>query len=594
MVATNTRESAIKMNCTQSIELSESDKVNQIDEVGRVAVQEGEGEEIEAKVSTANEEKGEVKVKEKERAAVPNEDSCLESKEEEIVVQSFASLAEIKDVNEDKLETATKIESEIKSECENPSEGSKLEIGEDKNFKDSTKKGNDDDDENDQFTKSQANMIEENNNKSGQSDDYQAQSEESAKEDSNSSADKEEEFNADKEIKEVEKVLEQVVANGSEQNAEQTPAEEEQEKTSKVCEKSEENVYDDYKEALANVANEQRRLNEQLSILSASLPPSPETPISSASSASSADLPTNVCVVGSISGTNVSSYGGEEVEDDNEDTSSYGEEEEEDDGDYCPEPASVSTLRRLKMNTFKDIMVCEKNHESMEAARRLFDELARNGPKNKLAQSRNSSLDSSSSDYKNMDLSPTGSKDSSEQREGDSAGYEMKILRRSGSSISNSNSFRQTLVCSVSPIDKRSDNGSLSEVGYYESPHPLYPINGEEIKHCQTAFRENKRLIEEQQVAAAKLLNEERTTTTSCANSIINGNNNSSINNSCYGSGRWIRFNREFLEQASQSKCSRCNHRVYPTDKIELDFTRTKLNIHRNCFKCQICSTLLR
>lgn len=591
MVATSTRELAIKMSCTQSIESSESDKVNQIDEVGRTAIQEGESEEIEAKVSTRSEEekaeKPQVEVKVKERAAIAsNENSCLESKEEEIVVESFASLAGIEDVNEDENELKTAIDIETKGErlSEDSSEALKIELGDDKNSRDSTKK---EDEEYDRFTKNETTMIEDSKNKSGQSDDNQAQSIEN----SNLSA-QEAELNAiNKETKEVEKVLEQVVANASEQNAEQTPAEQEQEKASKVCEKSEENVYDDYKEALASVANEQRRLNEQLSILSASLPPSPKTPISSASSASSADLPADVCTASG--GSNVSSHEGEEVEGDNEDTSASYEEEEEEEGDYgdfCPESASVSTLRKLKMNTFKDIMVCEENHEAMEAARRLFDELARNGPKIQPAQSRNGSLDSSSSNYRNRNLSPAGSKDSSEQQEGDSA-YDMKILRRSGSSISNSNSFRQTLVCSVSPIDKRSDNGSLSEVGYYES-HPLYPIDGEEIKHCQTAFRENKRLIEERQ-KRAKLLNEERSTTTSCANSIINGNNNSSIN-SCYASGRWIRFNREFLEQASQSKCSRCNHRVYPTDKIELDFTRTKLNIHRNCFKCQICSTLLR
>lgn len=546
--------------------------------------------------ATTDQDKGEEEdeEEEEEKAATLNEDSCTEIEEEEIVVQSFASLAGIEDeVNEDEIEPKVEIKGEVERieregnlsenlEIEEGNQNKGLEEGDETNIHSSTV--------NEHQKISSTNMIAD---ITSERSDTNEQQENLLCQQEISLDDKDRETSLNKAEDETREVaIEETRGEQDATTTKQTPVEQQKQtrKVSKSREKSEENLPDDYKEALANVANEQRRLKEQLSIISASLPPSPTTPLSSATSlASSADLPADICVADSSNyedededeeGRNERE---EEFEEEFEDDQEAGDREEEE-KDFCAEAASTSTLRKLKMNTFKDIMVCERNRESMEAARRLFDELARNGPPKRLngPKSRNDSLESSP-DFNNRELSPSGSEELADQES-----YGTRIEPRSGSSISNSNSFRRTLVCSVSPINQPNQTDEASQ--YFES-HTPYPIDGNEIKQCQTAFRENKRLIEEQQVRANKQISavsEQRQQQSSCNDSIENGNN------SCYNSGRWIRINREFLDQASQSKCSRCNRRLYPVDRMELDFTRTKLNIHRNCFKCQICSTLLR
>lgn len=143
--------------------------------------------------------------------------------------------------------------------------------------------------------------------------------------------------------------------------------------------------------------------------------------------------------------------------------------------------------------------------------------------------------------------------------------YDVKFVKRSGSSLSN---FRRTLVCSLSPTSQLS--GSNSDL---TSSDQAYPIEGDEILQCRAAFRQNKRLIEEQQRRANSPLFSPPSPIRS----------------------QWTnRFNVDYLEQSQLQRCSRCQQRLYPVDKMELDFTRATLNIHRNCFKCQICSSLLR
>lgn len=532
------------------------------------------------KISATNKEKHE------EVAGVRlNENGCAEFEEEEIVVRSFASLAGIEDENEneDDIETSTEIRGELKG---NSNEGLETKI----NRQTISNLATSEEGENNNNRLSPArelissmDMIPDNEEKSNVHDYEQELSS------CRDKIDRKKGENLEKKAGEFDKMK---IETGSEQDVKaatkKTLAEQQNEikNSSKCSEKSEGNLSDDYKEALASVANEQRCFKEQLSIISGSFLSSPITPLSSASSlVSSAELPASVCA-GSGSNSNYD----DEDEDEDEDESEQEQEEaegeySEEENNFCAEAASTSTLRRLKMNTFKDVMVCERNRESMEAARRLFDELARNGPTSSSSSnrrnSRNNSLESSTNCYANRDLFPLESESIVEQQLQQEP-YDMKIEPRSGSSISNSNSFRQTLVCSVSPISQHSDEMRSNQC--FE-PHPAYPINGDEIKQCQTAFRENRRLIEEQQVRAKQRTIEEQQT--SCNDSI-------SANSSCYNSGSWIRFNKEFLEQSSQSKCSRCDRRVYPVDKMELDFTRTKLNIHRACFKCQICSTLLR
>lgn len=244
--------------------------------------------------------------------------------------------------------------------------------------------------------------------------------------------------------------------------------------------------------------------------------------------------------------------------------------------DFCStELASNSTLRKLKLSAIEDALICEQSRVNLDVARRLFDGLAQQQVGADTFRSDTSKAKRSGS------LSSTESENQLERQQSEAA-YDIKIVRRSGSSLSSSN-FRRTLVCSLSPTSQllASSNtsgsaGSNSDLGLPEED-PLYPIDGDEIRQCRAAFRENKRLIEQQQKRATLMMS-----------------SNDTIKRQESPSSRWSnRLNRDYIEQ-SQVKCSHCKLRLYPIDKMELDFTRATLNIHRNCFKCQVCSTLLR
>uniref|UniRef100_A0A6G1SMT9 LIM domain-containing protein D n=2 Tax=Aceria tosichella TaxID=561515 RepID=A0A6G1SMT9_9ACAR len=186
----------------------------------------------------------------------------------------------------------------------------------------------------------------------------------------------------------------------------------------------------------------------------------------------------------------------------------------------------------------------------------------------------------------------------------------IKLDRRCCSSSSSSSvNFGRTLVCSVSPTGQfnysstnrsNNNNNNLDKtMNIHEQAHgpnqecddddlSYYAINGDEIRHCRTAFRENRRLIER---AQSEALARQRET--------------ASVDLSRTGSQSTIRTSQSNTTERSSwadslgrrsrlPVCSRCQQKLYPVDKMELDFTRTTLNIHRNCFKCQVCSTLLR
>lgn len=166
--------------------------------------------------------------------------------------------------------------------------------------------------------------------------------------------------------------------------------------------------------------------------------------------------------------------------------------------------------------------------------------------------------------------------------------------------------------------------------------YDAYPLDVDEVRLCKAAFRENKRRLIESQVSSngfASAASEcDRTSVDSsecaltdrarpqsapsewhlnnaaaaaAAKAYANANANLQTNqtasalmqtsNGSCKSGLWRnRLSTRDLNQRDQFVCSKCKQRLYPMDKLELDFTRTRLNIHRNCFKCHICSTLLR
>lgn len=570
-----------KMSCTQAVELENANQ--------RVGSGEEEAEEEEDKDELELSSLATTKV------ATTNEDSCAEIEEEEIVVQSFASLAGIEDVNEEELEGEEVSGSGCAEKTNNQkqpllSKITKTPASDDVNVEEANLSS-------DVSLPSSCPMM---------LADKQPVGEEAAV----TGAKETQEYSPESIDNNNQQVKKEKQEYCHQANAEKLPQQEESQQTStgdhaetpverrqkegpESVGESEDILPDDYCQAVASVAVEQRRLKTQISLIAASPPPTPPTPLSPAPSSinlsksfnsTAAEIQQSVAA-NVETGSEGTSYEEEEEDDENDDEEDEKEEVEEEE-DFCAEAASTSTLRKLKMSTYEDVLVCERSRDSMEAARRLFDELARNGPPSKASNgltcstfSRNGSIGSSTEEA-DAGISLSGSEFQQQEQP-----YDMKIVRRSGSSVSNSNYFRRTLVCSVSPISQLSGSGCSDALSYIET-HSPYPIDGDEIQQCRSAFRENKRLIEEQQVRAAT--DKSGGELMSCASSISGQIESNS------SSGRWIRFNREFLEQASQSKCSRCNQRLYPVDKIELDFTRTKLNIHRNCFKCQVCSTLLR
>lgn len=251
--------------------------------------------------------------------------------------------------------------------------------------------------------------------------------------------------------------------------------------------------------------------------------------------------------------------------------------------DFCGEMASSSTLRRLKRDTFEDVLVCEQSRESTASAKRLFDSLIRQSSTISGRNGRFSAPLSRTNDgrlgKKSGSLSSQGEQDDEDvdeeilmahKRSQNQDLFDVKLVRRSGSSASSCN-FRQTLVCSVSPTNQHQSEESLQD------QNQVYPINDDEIVQCRQAFRENKRLIQEKTTNFATIKTD------------------SSMSLSAMQNNQTKLLNADHFQKHIQALCcSHCNKRLYPVDKMELDFTKTKLNIHRNCFKCQICSSMLR
>ena len=199
----------------------------------------------------------------------------------------------------------------------------------------------------------------------------------------------------------------------------------------------------------------------------------------------------------------------------------------------------------------------------------------------------------------------------------------VKLVRRCNSSAGGSSStgaanYGRTLVCSLSPTSQtggRESQLSIQSIGH-EKGQPegdqdsaLYPLAGDEVRQCRMAFRENRQLIEQAQLAATNCA-KSPTRSNFCShtwgprgrgaakrNELSQQQNNN--NNNHYHKrqapglerARWA----DSLQRAQRlQQCARCQQRLYPVDKLELGFTRATLSIHRNCFKCQVCSTLLR
>lgn len=284
----------------------------------------------------------------------------------------------------------------------------------------------------------------------------------------------------------------------------------------------------------------------------------------------------------------------------NEDRDSLG-------SDFCGESASNRRLRELRLDALEDIQVCGQNRHSTQAARRLFADMDLRGistndngqqqPQLDQTSNLNSSLSigrrhSSSLSTSSSMFSP------SHQYANANCNQECNLYannknkqitsdstRSNTSSPSRGGHNSRTLVLSLNNAnnDNYSTNGleiqsssghssaSSSEIG---SSHrnqvrvvdDLYPMEQDEVASCRLAFRENKRLIEAR---------------AGCNNNYEHHDNNNSLAPKLPTSKQII-------------NCSHCQKRLYPLDCMELDFTRTRLNIHKTCFKCQICFTMLR
>jgi len=328
------------------------------------------------------------------------------------------------------------------------------------------------------------------------------------------------------------------------------------------------------------------------------------------------------------------------------------------DEDFCgAQQASEVKLRQLRMSTLEDVSVCGQNRHSAEAARRLFDSLCRSQKGQQAAngntargrdrhsatrrRNRGVSLDGSSgnSELGEEELRSSLSSNQEEMNgpsldqshgsfrasvidigigaEDNDCGY-IKLVRRCGSSAgasSSSGNYGRTLVCSVSPTGQQHqqvfpaaspvafDGSQLSSstedrqegmgVSINGDDLSLYPIDGDEIRQCRAAFRENRRLIEKAARLASSCDRQSSAnfdgSTWSAGMMQANGRHPEGS----MGSNR-SRWANTLQRIRPLPHCTRCQQRLYPVDKLELDFTKTTLNIHRNCFRCQVCSSMLR
>lgn len=313
--------------------------------------------------------------------------------------------------------------------------------------------------------------------------------------------------------------------------------------------------------------------------------------------------------------------------------------------DFCGQQASEIRLRQLKMSALEDVLVCGQSRQATESARRLFSTLASHALKSPQSRSlsshssgRGDEVDDDDQDHDDspngsdeellaLNQSPDGSGEDSGKlfhdiysgRSGDSADDygTIKIVRRkccaspcSDSSPAHNNcggggggghhgpafthsNFGRTLVCSVSPIGSSCASSQAEPGGQSESGEPFdtscYPIDGDEIRQCRAAFRENRRLIEQAQTLARKRLQEQAAETPTRGSNRLS--RSSSQLTTATDRSHWA---DSLSRRARLPDCSHCDKKLYPLDRMELDFTRAKLNIHRNCFKCQVCSSLLR
>lgn len=281
--------------------------------------------------------------------------------------------------------------------------------------------------------------------------------------------------------------------------------------------------------------------------------------------------------------------------------------------ELCGQLASDLNLKQLRMSALEDVLVCGRSRHSTEAARRLFDALSRQdqaGTPGPTKQPRGGAGSLSSADSARDDDDDDQSEPGERAEPGAAAPRHhhqddcgsIKIVRRTGSSASSIN-FRRTLVCSVSPTSQlASSQSDMSAGGLADESGALYAIEGDEMRQCRAAFRQNRRLIE---LAQAEACQQQCQTHSGWHESSAHAPNkpdadgaqlaSSSLANQAPGqqqqqpSARWaLSLNR------TASNCSRCQKRLYPVDKMELDFARARLKMHRSCFKCQVCSTLLR
>lgn len=315
--------------------------------------------------------------------------------------------------------------------------------------------------------------------------------------------------------------------------------------------------------------------------------------------------------------------------------------------DFCAESASNRRLRELKLDALWEIeATCSQSKGSTQAARRLFAEMDLRalhlGSSSSLISKDDDALRTRSSVLE-LELDEDADNEDKETRACSSVAGEPAIggahwSRVTGATLSpQSGKHARTLICSLNNHDSldddnldhhhvsmahsndsrmdhhrligqqeannASENSQFSSSSGHSSAESselgigarsrqlnndhahanLYPdLERDEVDSCRTAFRENKRIIEakQQQVKKSPQTMEEVVDGNVTATSLLISNKFSQI-----------------IDQAVKQNgisCSSCSKRLYPTDKIELDFTRLRLDIHRGCFKCRICSSLLR
>lgn len=168
------------------------------------------------------------------------------------------------------------------------------------------------------------------------------------------------------------------------------------------------------------------------------------------------------------------------------------------------------------------------------------------------------------------------------------AADERLIMRYDAIQVPQRAHYGQTLVCALSPspdcstCDARHSPSAMSSSTTTTSSCTATTNNSldeDELALCRDTFRSTRPVFARGQRAQAM---------------DVQVDDKSTVTVESLSSMRREATLERLSKRQERLKCSSCSERVYPVDKLKLDFARFSLTLHRCCFRCCVCQTQLR